>query len=765
MDAQGDTMFTETELHRYFERHCLSRDAITYIQNTRNSQPSRMVGVNARTNLCSWFYSEKMGRTISTESRTAERAFVVQIEFDCRVPEFWEQPEPVSIRKHTRKGQIRRSSYTPDFLLLRKDGPVVVEVKSAEAVSKLIDSAPKDWVLKDDGGYDFIPASDFFKSIGLNFEVFVADRHLRFRVLNQEIMLHARQAEVAEIEDSDLERAFGESFFWSFYDLRDRLRLDDYTGLIQCVDKSRLFIDLDEVMLSEPRACYAVRRKELLPFVEEFLGPKIYDDSLLAPVKVDRMPPTAYAERALSRLQRIESGENTRTVRRWRAMLEKGLQEGLSAFQSVVPRWFFSGNQCRRINEEVDTFLHSYFFEDHAPRQGISDYRSYVRYRVRAQREHPAYPPVSRTTFITRLRAIPPEKLAILREGKRKANALSAPSDPLQRQLKAELGWQRAAIDHYKADIYLVFFDSDGCPYAMRPWLTAMIDLATGCVLAFSISFQDPSRRSVSKVMRDCVRRHERLPREVVVDRGSDFRSVYFAALLAHSKIELVSRPASHSRFGGEVEGLFGEFKKQWLSQRPGNTTDFRNAREVDGKMKPKEMAVLTPYDFYREFEAFVSWRDSNPRSMAVEAPRILLIRHMREFPFIGIQQKYDSEYVLATAVDTEDYALDLQRGIHIGPSWYWSPELATLRGKKGSLEVRVDPENPHVVYGLVNGQWIPCYGSKINRYSALDPVSQWVEGLVAIDAFGARQKVKQQADEEVVRIIERMTESSLAGC
>lgn len=329
------------------------------------------------------------------------------------------------------------------------------------------------------------------------------------------------------------------------------------------------------------------------------------------------------------------------------------------------------------------------------------------------------------------------------------------------RQLKAELGWQRAAVDHYLADIYLVFFDSDDSPHVMKPWVSAMIDLATGCVLAFSISFRSPSRRSVAKVMRDCVRRHGLLPREIIVDRGSDFRSVYFAALLSHCKMELVLRPSSHSRYGGEVEGLFGEFKKQWLSQRPGNTADFKEARGVDGKMKPSKLAVLTPHDFYRELEAFISWRDSRPRGLDLCSPRIKLATHMREYPFVGIRQAYNDEYLLATSVDSNDYKLDFQRGIHIGGMWYWTPGLAQLRGKRGSLEVRVDPENPHVVYGLVGNCWTPCYSSRINRYSAQDPISQWVDGLIALDAFNARQKVKQQADEEVVRIIRAMTDSS----
>jgi hypothetical protein len=288
-----------------------------------------------------------------------------------------------------------------------------------------------------------------------------------------------------------------------------------------------------------------------------------------------------------------------------------------------------------------------------------------------------------------------------------------------------------------------------------------MVDLATGCVLAFSVSFSNPSRRSVAKAMRDCVRRHSKLPREIIVDRGPEFRSVYFSALMAHSKVEAVMRPSSHSRYGGEVEGLFGEFRKIWLSQRPGNLVDFKEVRGVDGKFNPKEMAVLTPHDFYREFEAFIGWRDARPRGLGLYSPRLTLDRHVREYPFMGLHQKYDDEYLLATAVESKNYTLDFQRGIHIDGMWYYSPSLADLRGKRTSLEVRVDPENPHVVYGLIGNQWVPCYSSRINRYSALDPICQRVEGLIALDAFSDRQKIKQQADEDVVRIIRAMTDSS----
>lgn len=754
-------MLSETQLHRYFERHQLSADAVDYIQNTRNSQPSRMVGVHARKNVCSWFYSEKMQRTISTESRTAEKAFAVLCEFDEQVIEFWDQPEPMVVRKYGRRLRAKNGPYTPDFLVLRKDGPVVVEVKDLRSVEKLVSSSPRDWLKRADGSFDFLPAKQVLSDLGLNFNVFVASQEMRFRVFNQELILRVRSGDSTPIDSADLDKLFEESFCWSLYDLKARLTLDDYTALIREIGNGHLYFDWDAELLSEPRGCHVVRRRELLLYVPEFQELKIYTDDLLSSIDLGKMPSSRYAEEALERLKRIEAEENGRSVRRWRALAVKGAALGLSPFQSLIPKWFCAGNRLRKVNGTVDRFLLRYLLNDHAPRQGLSIYRSYIRYRVVAQEHHPGYPPVSKTTFIRRLRSIPPEKIAFKRGGKRAANALEEPSDPQQRHLKSELAWQRVAVDHYLADIYLVFFDSEESPHVMRPWVSAMIDLATGCVLSFSISFQSPSRRSVAKVMRDCVRRHARLPREIIVDRGADFRSVYFSALLGHYKVEHVLRPASHSRYGGEVEGLFGEFKKVWLSQRPGNMADFKEARGVDGKLKPRERAVLTPHDFYRELEAFISWRDSRPRGTNISSPKNTLAAHMREYPFVGIKQEYNDEFLLATAVDSKYYKLDLQRGIHIDGMWYWNPDLAGLRGKRGSLEVRVDPENPHVIYGLIANQWVPCYSSRINRYSAIDPVSQKVEGLIATEAFSARQKVKQQADEEVVRIIRSMADSS----
>ena len=66
-----------------------------------------------------------------------------------------------------------------------------------------------------------------------------------------------------------------------------------------------------------------------------------------------------------------------------------------------------------------------------------------------------------------------------------------------------------------------------------RPWMTLLIDAYSRRVLPIYLTFDPPSYRSCMMVLRECVRRHKRLPQIVVVDGGKEFESTYFEALLA----------------------------------------------------------------------------------------------------------------------------------------------------------------------------------------------------------------------------------------
>src|SRR5271157_6514434 len=96
-------------------------------------------------------------------------------------------------------------------------------------------------------------------------------------------------------------------------------------------------------------------------------------------------------------------------------------------------------------------------------------------------------------------------------------------------------------IDHTEADIELV--SSEVSRPLGRPWWTLMIDAFSRRVLAIYLAFDPPSYRSCMMVMRECVRRHMRLPQTIVVDNGAEFRSTYFESLLARYECTKKQRP------------------------------------------------------------------------------------------------------------------------------------------------------------------------------------------------------------------------------
>lgn len=750
-------MFTDQQFHEYVLAHNLSLAAVEYIQETRSSEASRMVGVRAINNVISFVPSKKMGHTVSTESRGPERAFLLMSEYDERVLEIWDQLPPLQIKRTDINGKKINRWYTPDFIVLTTDGPIIIEVKSEHAVDVLVKRYPLDWIKCNESSIDYLPARKASEEIGINFKVFVFSKELRFLANNLDLMVRSRRNGSA-INLSKLDQLFDQSFAWTLYDLKEKLVLSSYADLIFLIDTRVLHFDIKNDLLTEPKKSLVVRDLRFLADAKSlFENNKLVDPLAAESVDFSVMPNEKYALEVLEKIEKINSGLNNRSAFRWKSLIKDGREKGLSEFQSLISKKYLSGNRERRVESRVFKFLESHIIEMHIGSQGKSTYRCYIDYRVDAKEHHAPLKPVSWETYRSYIKQLPAGVLAYGRGGQRFANKDAAPTNPAERHLKPDLPWRVAAIDHYTADIYLIYFSDDGVVWIMRPILTAMIDLFSGEVLGFAVSFQAPSRKADCKVIRDCVRRHGKLPAEIIVDRGSDFKSVYFAGLMAHLGCIYTLRPTANPKFGSEIEGLFGEFKKQWLSQRKGNLADYKEARSVDGKVHPKKSAVLTPFDFYREFEAFCNWRSHKPRGIYDESGFDRFNRVGHEFPFVAISIELNDEFLLATAVETGDYKIDFQRGIHIGSLFYWSPKISQLYGKKKYAEVRLDPENPHLIYTRINNRWEVCLSSHANRFSALDPVSQRVEMLKVVESKNNKSLIARSADEDLVRKIRSM--------
>src|SRR5690606_21935997 len=116
-----------------------------------------------------------------------------------------------------------------------------------------------------------------------------------------------------------------------------------------------------------------------------------------------------------------------------------------------------------------------------------------------------------------------------------------------------------------------------------RPWLSLAVDAFSRRVVGFYLTFDPPSYVSVMMIMRDIVRRFQRLPEMIVVDNGRDLTSGAFQSFLQVMGVHLRLRPAGQPRAGAVMERLFGTAHSQFIHNLAGNTKATKQVRMTTG--------------------------------------------------------------------------------------------------------------------------------------------------------------------------------------
>ncbi|MFC3679106.1 hypothetical protein [Bacterioplanoides pacificum] len=738
-------MLDSLKFQQYAVRlHGLSPAAIEYLTTTRTSEPSRPVGVFARTNVVSADVSMKMGRTVAAESHT-ERTVALKFEWDPEVLEYWDQPPSIEILKVNKRGHRRRQQYTSDFLCLSINGPIVVEVKTIDEAESLVKTDPRNWVKTEDG-YDYIPAREAYEQqYGLKFKVITVESADHLVAENIRILNAARTAEQYEpILGLRVNELLADQSVWRLDELKAELLQADYTSVIQMIDSGVLAFDMASASLAFPDQCYVASTPALLSNFnqndpEDLLG----EDA--DPISTTLMPTGRTAKRALERLRRIESGESSSSVRRWKKQILEGRKKGLNALQALVDADRNIMGRRSKLKKEVREFLNDFIENECLSMRTESLIQMYYEYCAQVKTAEYKHKPVSTQTFYNRVAQISPERVGEAKGGKRMSLAMAPPTDPKKRHIAPTLPWMKAGVDHYNVDISLVVYEDSETIYTARPWLTIMRDVATDKVLAFSISLEAPSRRSCAKLIRDCVRRHGKLPREILVDHGADLTSVYFRSLLAHYHVTHSLRPSGSARVGSDVERFFRQFIEEHLSQRPGFIAGIKNLRAIDRKKAPEKAAILTVEDLYTELSAYLIYQSEKPIGTAAQSSSVVYEDTLKRFPFIPIPVELDQEFILATSVDAGSYRVDQQRGIHVRDLHYSCPELQLLRGVKTRTDIRIDPENPYMIFVLIQGCWFPARNTKNYRYKAKSIEQKVAEGVLVYECSTFRRSIKME--------------------
>ncbi len=752
-------MLNEKELKQYFLRHQLSEAAQEYIHLAREA-PSRLTGTNARSNICTAFVSSKTQLTIQTESRTVEYAFALEFEHSNEVLEFWDQLEPISVERTYANCTKRPGSYTPDFLLLMRSGPVVVETKHEDKIAELLQKNPADWQ-RNEAGVSYQPAVEAFQAVGLTFRVRSTAEFTPIRTTNLKMLLQARSAPDAVTPSllQAVQKILARRSWLRLSELGAELDKVDLTPFVQMIDRGLLHAALSEEMISQPESTWVALSAKCLALRKtwntepSWHGPFTRDETR---VPVNQAPTERQAMRGLQNLARLKNQESSRSARRWRRKL-RAPNKPKNEFLAVVPGWERCGNRTPRLHKRCVSTLKKFIKEEYATTRRPGEKKGYALYKEFAKEKQPHLPPMSRTTFWKYIAKADQREIGQGRGGRRAANAAAEPTPVEKRQFKATRPFEVGTMDHYKADIICRLVSANGKVYQLRPWISVLVDLYSRFILALWLSFQSPSTRTCAMLMRHCVRQHGRLPEDIIVDRGPEFQSVYFHALNAHCGVNLGHRPAENPRYGGEMERLFGLFKNQWLEMRPGNLAHFKEARAVSRSHAPAAHAKLTIEQLLAELLAFVDWHNASIVGLQDTAPAELVRTGLTQFSCSGRPMGYDQRFIVASAVDVREYSIDPARGIHTDDDLhYWHPALKKLAARRRPTEVRKEPEDPYKIYANVGGKWVTCLAPGETQFLALDPVARLAKAIRILDGRDARDAAKDEAE---TRLIKRMRE------
>ncbi len=405
-------------------------------------------------------------------------------------------------------------------------------------------------------------------------------------------------------------------------------------------------------------------------------------------------------------------GRAYRTLRDWETKWEDAQREHGHGYIGLLTKYQRTGNPERKLPDESIKAMMDYIENDYeTDRQKpiVHSHGQMVKY-CEAKGIHPP----SYKTYCKEIKKRRGYDQTLKRKGRRAAYQEKVPYPYLDQGTPrhGDFPWQIVHLDHFEPDIQLV--SSRTKKVLGKPWASVMTDAYSRRVLAVYLTFDPPSRRSDMMVIRECVRRHERLPQILVVDGGSDFNSVYFEGLLAYHNITKFERPTAEPRAGSIEERLFGKTKTAFIDNILGNTKALKNPREMTRSVDPRRKATWTLAAFYRRL---CQWcydvYDNNYHTSLERTPRE---EYEAGIILSGVRPYRDVEYDLKFLMQTmptsdrgEELLVHYRKGVQVHYELYWSDKFADGDVVGTEVEVRTDPFDISRVFAFVKGEWTQC--------------------------------------------------------
>ncbi len=416
----------------------------------------------------------------------------------------------------------------------------------------------------------------------------------------------------------------------------------------------------------------------------------------------------------------VQDTTSARTIRYWLSLWREAEQIHGCGYVGLLPQRHESGNRQRKLPEKTLAVLDTFIANDYETlkqKPKVAVYAALVRACEEQSLVVPSY-----KTFTQAVGRRPRQEQVDKRQGHRAAyqQELFYWELTLTTPRHGDRPFEIGHIDHTQLDLELVC--SRTGRNLGRPWVTFLTDAFSRRLPAVYLTFDAPSYRSCMMVLRECVRRHGRLPQIIVVDGGREFGSTYFETLLARYECTKKTRPGAQARFGSVCERLFGTTNTRFIHTLTGNTQIMRNVRQVTKAVNPKEHACWT---LSRLYVWLCEWAyevyDTLDHPALGQSPREafaagLVQSGQRPHRLIP----YDEDFRMLTLPTTEKGTAKVQPrlGVKINYIHYWSDAFRDPEVEKLQVSVRFDPFDAGTAYAFVKGHWVHCISEHHTRFA-----------------------------------------------
>lgn len=205
----------------------------------------------------------------------------------------------------------------------------------------------------------------------------------------------------------------------------------------------------------------------------------------------------------------------------------------------------------------------------------------------------------SRATFYRAVAALDPLYADTKRLGKLAANKLHKYGQSIHKTTRL---CERVEVDSYLADVLIV---SDDLKEVIgRPWLCAMIDVDSRCIIGWEVSFTPPCGAKVLRALRFAMSAGDSwetggTPEELVLDNGSEFRNNVLQLVAGTYGIQLRYVAPRSPDEKPHIERFFGTLNSTLVHLMSGTTRSNPTDR---GDYASKKNATYTLDEFRDKF-------------------------------------------------------------------------------------------------------------------------------------------------------------------